>query len=118
MSDFYIGAQNDALYIIQGKPPAASNDHPDHDADRAVVAKVYDEDLARHLIASEAENAALKEENERFLKQRQQIENQLAVTQDNLLSAADDNRRLEARVAELEEEIGTLQNDLCRAVDS
>lgn len=39
---WYVGAQNDGLYIISGKPPAAGNDFPRHDADRNVLAKVYD----------------------------------------------------------------------------
>lgn len=38
---WYVGSQNDALYITSGKPPAQSNDHPDHDAVREVIAKLF-----------------------------------------------------------------------------
>jgi hypothetical protein len=46
MSDFtpgpwYVGAQNDGLYIIN-KPPRPSNDDINPDADVLVVAKVYE----------------------------------------------------------------------------
>jgi hypothetical protein len=34
--------QNDALYVIAGDSPAKNNDYPRHDADREVIAKVYD----------------------------------------------------------------------------
>ena len=47
----YIGAQNDALFIIHGEPPAQSNDHPRHDADRKAMAKVFDEAACRRLVA-------------------------------------------------------------------
>lgn len=48
---FYLAAQNDIAYIIYGEAPALNNDYPDHDADRVAVAKVYDEDLAKKLLA-------------------------------------------------------------------
>lgn len=47
----YVGAQNDALYIVLGEPPATTNDHPRHDADRTAIAKVYDQVDARRLAA-------------------------------------------------------------------
>lgn len=37
----YVGSQNDAIYIIAGREPALSNDHPWHDAPRVCLAKVY-----------------------------------------------------------------------------
>lgn len=43
---YYVGAQNDQLYIITGEPPAMNNDYPKHDAVRTVVAKVVDEKQA------------------------------------------------------------------------
>lgn len=49
-SKFYIGAQNDHLYITYGEPPTANNDYPRHDADREPVAKVLNEGLACKLI--------------------------------------------------------------------
>lgn len=38
---WFVGAQNDALYIID-RAPASSNDHPNHEADVEPIAKVYD----------------------------------------------------------------------------
>lgn len=35
---WYVGAQNDALYIVAGRPPALNNDYPVHDADRTLIA--------------------------------------------------------------------------------
>lgn len=35
---WYVGAQNDKVYVTAGRPPAADNDYPVHDADRTVVA--------------------------------------------------------------------------------
>ena len=46
----HIGAQNDALFVILGEAPAATNDYPRHDADRTAIAKVYDEDACRRLV--------------------------------------------------------------------
>ena len=43
---WYVGAQNDTLYIIAGRAPSPNNDTPFHDADRIVIAKVYDEKSA------------------------------------------------------------------------
>lgn len=37
---WFVGAQNDALYIID-KPPRPDNDYPNHGADVGVVAKIY-----------------------------------------------------------------------------
>lgn len=53
---FWVGAQNDAWFIVYGDKPAQGNDHPNHEADRTAVAKVYDEALARRLC--ELANAA------------------------------------------------------------
>lgn len=47
----YVGAQNDALYIVVGEPPASTNDYPRHDADRTAIAKVYDAETGRRLAA-------------------------------------------------------------------
>lgn len=41
---WYVGAQNDMLYIIAGRAPSPDNDYPMHEAARTVIAKVYDED--------------------------------------------------------------------------
>lgn len=38
---WFVGAQNDALYIID-RNPASSNDYPNHEADCEAIAKVYD----------------------------------------------------------------------------
>lgn len=35
---WYVGAQNDGLYIVAGDQPAKSNDYPMHNADRTLVA--------------------------------------------------------------------------------
>lgn len=35
---WYVGAQNDAIYIIAGRPPALNNDFPVHGADRELIA--------------------------------------------------------------------------------
>ncbi|ADE12186.1 hypothetical protein [Sideroxydans lithotrophicus] len=48
---YYVGAQNDMLYITVGKPPAMSNDYPDHEADRTPIAKAYSPDDARRIAA-------------------------------------------------------------------
>lgn len=47
---YYVGAQNDAIYITAGKPPASNNDHPNHDADRVVIAKMLDVDSAEFIV--------------------------------------------------------------------
>ena len=46
---FYIGVQNDQLYIVSGEKPIMT-DYPNHDADRTCVAKVFDEAEATRLI--------------------------------------------------------------------
>jgi hypothetical protein len=56
---FHVGAQNDALFITSGRPPASTNDYPDHDADRTCVARIFDESEARRLV--QAANAATAE---------------------------------------------------------
>ena len=38
---WFVGCQNDALYIVAGRPPALNNDYPWHDAPRVALAKVY-----------------------------------------------------------------------------
>lgn len=40
-NEYHLGAQNDAVYLTRGAPPSPSNDNPNHDADREVVAKFY-----------------------------------------------------------------------------
>ena len=47
---YYVGAQNDALYIID-KPPRPSNDDQWHDRPDGpnVIAKVYDHSLAQKI---------------------------------------------------------------------
>lgn len=39
---WFVGAQNDALYILDRRP-AHDNDYPDHEADVGCIAKVYDD---------------------------------------------------------------------------
>lgn len=60
----FVGAQNDALYIIAGRAPSKDNDYPVHDAARTVIAKVYEEAYAQFLVdaynAHESLVAALK----------------------------------------------------------
>lgn len=48
---FYVGAQNDALFIVVGRPPALNNDYPNHTADRTAIAKVYDDSNAERIVA-------------------------------------------------------------------
>lgn len=62
MTDFHIGAQNDAFFIVVGEKPAMNNDFPVHNADRTVVAKVYDEELCRELVELQTR---LRDEEER-----------------------------------------------------
>lgn len=38
---WFVGAQNDALFVIAGRPPALNNDAPWHDAPRVVLARVF-----------------------------------------------------------------------------
>jgi len=38
---WFVGCQNDALFIVSGRPPALNNDHPWHEAPRVAVARVY-----------------------------------------------------------------------------
>lgn len=38
---YYLGVQNDALYLVAGKKPALNNDYPNHKTDRTVIAKVF-----------------------------------------------------------------------------
>lgn len=47
----YLGAQNDAQFIIHAEAPAKSNDYPRHDADRVAIARVLDEEACRRLVA-------------------------------------------------------------------
>ncbi len=37
---WYVGAQNDGLFIIAGAKPSTTNDYPNHDADREVIATI------------------------------------------------------------------------------
>jgi len=48
----YVGAQNDLVYIIAGKPPASNNDYPEHDAPRVRIARVYDGEHAAAIVAA------------------------------------------------------------------
>ena len=67
---WFVGAQNDALYIINRRP-AHDNDYPNHDADVTCIAKVYDEanaaliarapDLTAEVERLRAENAGLRD---------------------------------------------------------
>lgn len=45
---WYVGAQNDGLFLIAGKPPAKDNDYPVHDANRTVIAKFYESMTVYH----------------------------------------------------------------------
>lgn len=38
---WYVGCQNDALYIVAGRAPALNNDYPWHEAPRVCLAKVF-----------------------------------------------------------------------------
>lgn len=49
---WYVGAQNDVLYIIAGRPPSKNNDYPVHDADRTIIAKVYNEADAQPIVTA------------------------------------------------------------------
>jgi hypothetical protein len=40
---WFVGAQNDALYVVAGRPPSQSNDYPWHDAPSALIAKTFDD---------------------------------------------------------------------------
>jgi hypothetical protein len=63
---WHVGAQNDTLYVIAGKPPSLNNDYPVHDAGRVVIAKVYpkDEANARLIAAAPELLSALKSAKE------------------------------------------------------
>lgn len=50
MSQYHLGAQNDAVFIIKGRMPAPNNDHPNHEADRTAIARVLDQALAQELV--------------------------------------------------------------------
>jgi hypothetical protein len=43
---WYTATQNDALFVVAGKPPATSNDYPEHDADRVPVCRIIQGELA------------------------------------------------------------------------
>lgn len=49
---WFVGAQNDALYVIVGDPPSINNDYPRHDANREPIAKIYTGDADARLIAA------------------------------------------------------------------
>lgn len=49
---WYVGVQNDQTYIVAGEPPAQGNDHPNHQADRTVIAKVYLNDRSAQRIVT------------------------------------------------------------------
>lgn len=53
---WFVGAQNDALYVIDRRP-AHDNDYPDHAGDEACIARVYDD--VRGSEGSGAANARL-----------------------------------------------------------
>lgn len=59
---WYVGAQNDSLFIVAGRAPSPDNDYPFHGADRTAIAKVYDEhrDDARLIAAAPDLLEALK----------------------------------------------------------
>ena len=62
---WFVGAQNDALYVISGRAPSLNNDDPWHDAPREPVAMVYGDKDAAHIVrcvnAHDELVAALKE---------------------------------------------------------
>jgi hypothetical protein len=53
---WFVGAQNDALYIIN-KHPSPSNDYPRHDRDMTMIAKVYEASAANAELIVRAVNA-------------------------------------------------------------
>lgn len=40
---WFVGAQNDGMYIVSGEPPSPSNDYMVHDSDRTLIAKLEGE---------------------------------------------------------------------------
>lgn len=94
----YVGAQNDALYIVLGEAPASTNDYPCHDADRTAIAKVYSEQDARRLVACwnacegmqdpEAEVAALRKDSE-YLMASERLRAQAIEQRNELLAVAE-----------------------------
>lgn len=53
---WYVGAQNDLLFVIAGRAPSADNDYPNHDAVRTVIAQLEFRDKGK---SEEAANARL-----------------------------------------------------------
>lgn len=64
---YYLGSQNDQLYITAGEPPAQSNDHPNHDANRTLIAKVFDEKHGKFIVRACNSYDQLVAENARLL---------------------------------------------------
>lgn len=60
---YWLGAQNDGLFVLQGSRPGVSNDDPDHDADRQVVCRVFDTAVGYRVVA--AMNRDFRQEMER-----------------------------------------------------
>ena len=54
---FYVGAQNDALYIIAGRAPSMNNDYPWHEAPRVAVARVFEPSVGVCLPINASANA-------------------------------------------------------------
>jgi len=55
---WFVGCQNDALFIVSGRPPALNNDHPWHEAPRVAVARVYGQAEGDCLPVNACANAA------------------------------------------------------------
>lgn len=66
---WYVGAQNDALYVIAGRAPSLNNDHPQHDAPRVAIARVFGPTNRDHIpVEANARLIAEAPEMERVLR--------------------------------------------------
>jgi hypothetical protein len=94
----YLGAQNDALYLITGRSPSPDNDHPTHNAERTPLAKVYDEAEGKRL--AQLDPATIRSVASEVLESREAMHG-LSVTTDTITDVANQVLESRKRIAEI-----------------
>ena len=56
---YHVAAQNGMTYLIAGRAPSMNDDYPVHDADRVVIARVYDSADQKDISVESGEENAL-----------------------------------------------------------
>ncbi len=77
VTELYVGAQNDALYLIDKRPSLSGDDRPWHDREAKVVAKVYDGKDAGPLAAAFNALPGLLNEMEKLRSEAREFKSKL-----------------------------------------